>query len=215
MLLAFSLQQGFAQDLQFGIELTPFVSNTLNPALADITTDGGVGIGGKLVVDYPLSESAFISSGIELVSFSNTLGYNGVINATDTTGASISPFSEMKATFINIPIALKLKTSQFGLFTPFAMLGFEPGFSFGEKVDTEYPESVVEFGIRPINIPLSIAAGTEFQISETNAAYASLFYRYGFNNIIKDNYEIDGDKLKSDGNSINMTNFGLRIGFLF
>jgi len=207
------ISQAVFSQVKFGLEVTPFNINRLNTQLAGIDASSGTTIGAKLVVDNPISESAFISTGIEIMSFKSDLAYSTSLTDTNEVGNI-----EFKSSYIVIPISLKLKMTQYGLFTPFAQVGFEPGFSFGEKITATgftTGDDAPEFGVRAINIPFSLAAGTEYQLSDRNAVYASLFYKIGLTNVIKDNYVLDNGEFKGDSESITLNNFGLRIGILF
>lgn len=200
-------------QIRFGLEVTPLNVNSLSTQLAGIETNNGTTLGAKLVVDNPISESAYISTGIELMSFKSDLSY-----ATSLTDSTTVGNVELKSSYIVIPISLKLKMTQYGLFTPFAQVGFEPGFSFNEKITaTGFATGDVapEFGVRAVNIPFSLAAGTEYQLSDRNAVYASIFYKLGLTNNVKDNYVLENAEYKGDGERISMNNFGLRIGILF
>jgi len=203
-----------ADELRFGLEFSPVYVNSLVATLDGLNTSGSSGVGFKLVIDKAFADAASFSTGIEFATFSGELSYPSTA-FTDSTGTAVGGKLTAKARYINIPLSLKLKTDAFGAFTPFAMLGVEPGISFGEDLSREgIDESTAEFELRALNLPLSVAAGTEFAISASNAAYASLFYRYGFTNNIQDKYLIDG-KIDGDGERISMNNFGLRIGILF
>jgi len=200
-------------QIRFGLEVTPFNINSLNPQLSGIEAKNGTTLGAKLVVDNPISESAYISTGIELMSFKSELTYASSLTDSTTVGNL-----ELKSSYIVIPITLKLKMTQYGLFTPFAQVGFEPGFSFGENITAAgflEGDNAPEFGVRAINIPFSLAAGTEYQLSDRNAVYASVFYKLGLTNNIKDKYVLENGKYEGDGERISMSNFGLRIGILF
>lgn len=204
-----------ADELRFGLEFSPVYVNTLVGTLDGLNTEGSSGVGFKLVIDKSFTESASFSTGIEFATFSGEVSYPTTV-FTDSTGASFGGKLSAKAKYINIPLALKLRTDAFGAFTPFAMLGVEPGISFGEDLSrASIPDSAAEFELRALNFPLSVAAGTEYSFSASNAAYASIFYRYGFTNNIQDKYVADGGNLKGDSEKISMNNFGLRIGILF
>jgi len=204
-----------ADDLRFGLEVSPVYVNTLVPTLDGLNTSGSSGIGFKLVIDKSFTESASFSTGIEFATFSGELSYP-TTTFTDSTGTTFGGKLEAKGKYINIPLSLKLKTDAFGGFTPFAMLGVEPGISFGEDLTRpSIPESSAVFELRALNFPLSVAAGTEYAFSASNSVYASLFYRYGFTNAIQDKYVVKDAELKGDSEKIGLNNFGLRIGILF
>lgn len=204
-----------ADDLRFGLEISPVYVNSLTGTLDGLNTSGSSGIGFKLVIDKSFTDAASISTGIEFATFSGEVSYPSTF-FTDSTGTNIGGNVEVKGKFVNIPLALKFKTDAFGAFTPFAMLGVEPGVSFGEDITRSgITEDLAEIELRAINFPLSVALGTEYAFSASNAVYASLFYRYGFTNTIQDKYIVDGDKLKGDGEKISLNNYGLRIGILF
>jgi len=204
-----------AEDLRFGLEISPVYVNSLVGTLDDLNTTGGSGIGFKLVIDKSFTDAASISTGIEFATFAGEISYPSTFFV-DSTGANIGGNVEVKGKFVNIPLALKFRTDAFGAFTPFAMLGIEPGISFGEDITrTAITEEMNEVKLQALNLPLSVALGTEYSFSASNAVYASLFYRYGFTNAIQDKYVEDGAKLKGDGEKISLNNYGLRIGILF
>lgn len=204
-----------ADELRFGLEVSPVYVNSLVATLDGLETSGSSGIGVKLVIDKSFTAAASISTGIEFATFKGNLAYPAT-TFTDSTGTKVGGSIEAKGRFINIPVSLKFKTDAFGAFTPFAMIGVEPGIAFGDDINRNGLEAdIAEFELRAFNLPLSVSAGTEYAISASNAAYASIFYRYGFTNTIQDKYVVDGSKLDGDKEKISLNNYGLRIGILF
>ena len=200
-------QEDTSPKVRFGLEFTPININNLVATLDALNADAAAGVAGKLVIERPFSDAAYLSTGIEVATFKADLSYPAGVADTSVTNI------EAKTTLINIPISLKLRTSQFGLFTPFGQIGFEPGFGinndFQNTVDDKIEASFIT------NFPISLALGTEFHISDRNAAYASFFYKNGFTNFINDKYTQTDGSFEGDGEKISLNNLGLRIGFLF
>jgi len=204
----------FGQN-RFAIELSSF-SNNLNIERDLISKENALGFGGKLVIEKPLNsekeeyKAAFLSTGIEFANFRSKLIYDQSIINSDTINSDLE--IDAKSLMITIPVTLKLRTNQFGLFTPFAQLGIEPTIFLNTDLDglQVLPEETFDIQKIPLNIPLLISAGAEVSLTEQNSAYASLFYRIGLTNILQDKFDDEGDS-----QAIRLNNLGVRVGYLF
>lgn len=162
--------------------------NSLNSNVSGVDYKGKMGGRYGVVVDYFFAPRYAFSTGI-------TMQHGG--GKIDGLPDSLA----LKLAYLQIPLNLKLRTSDFGQFIPFFQLGVSPAFAVTKKVGDTKAEDV-----NSLNVLLNVGAGTEFKISESTNAFASLFYDYGFLNLAKD--APNDFKLKK-------STFGLTVGVFF
>jgi len=209
----------FSQN-RFALELSLF-NNSLQVENELIEPGNALGVGGKIVVEKPLNnqdgeyKAAFFSTGLEFATFKSSLGYPGSLLDIDSTNSNLTV--DASALFITVPITLKLRTTQYNLFTPYAQLGFEPSIILNSDLDGLQNVSEEDFDITkiPLQLPILISIGTELHLTKENAAYAGLFYKIGFTNLFADKYLKEGGSLEGDKQTIRLNNFGLRVGYMF
>jgi hypothetical protein len=128
----------------------------------------------------------------------------------------------LKYQYIQIPLALKLRTDRFAndKIAVYGNFGGSNNFRIASKADVkiggitiaenENINKTTSFGTydvksRVYDFSLLAGGGIEYFISENTSIIAGFFYNHGFTNIIKDNAN----------NKISLSNFGLRAGVMF
>lgn len=182
-----------AQDIRLGLSVTPGISWMKYDDGAG-NTDGynKIGVNYGLVVDLGFAERYALSTGI----FAEHGGAKAEI---ETPAGTIT--SNTKLTYVNIPLTLKLKTNQFGKFTPYGQIGFTPGIAVQRKVNDIEAKDTIKF----YNVSLTANAGTEFEISGGTSAFAAFHIDNGLLDVGKDN----GDA------KVRKSFAGLRLGIFF
>jgi hypothetical protein len=231
----------FAQDLHFGMQLSPSWSSmtTDNNHLSGSGSNLGLKLG--LIVENRFSQAYSVSSGINL--HFNTGGalladqrttnvwkdsYDNFDSpkpsATDTLNADVK--FRYNLGFVEIPIGLKLRTSESGdhlryFVEPLIALGFRNNASGTITGTAKFDQSGIKIGpeVGIFNMSWGLGAGGEYIISNNTALVVGLYYQSGFVGVLSDD---NGALLDSSGNrkaisTIRSTinSFTLRLGVMF
>lgn len=188
-----------------------------------------VGITYGLMADYNFTENYTIATGLQV----NSAG--GKINTENNKAADLGVLkSSFNYTlqYLEIPVALKLKTDPIHKFTFFGQVGLTLGFNISKKAtyelvqhrvakgDTTYKADAKEKitgsvgAIAPIVFQMNIGIGTQYAINKKMDAYVGFFFNNGFAPNITDPTKYNGLPSFTDGNT-RLNNFALRLGFYF
>lgn len=191
--------------LRIGLMLGPSFTK-FSIADSDVENGGSrVGFSYGLVFDYNFSDRYAISTGI--IGSPGGGSYTGPIAAAND--SVVTDEVKIRMRYLEIPIALKLRTNDFGKFTPYGQVGISPAFAINSRYDAK------DLGIenekandltKPLNVFLTVGAGTEYAIATNTRLFAGLYYNHGFMNV-NDNDQID-DKIGTG-------NFHIRLGVYF
>ena len=193
----------YAQKVKLGVRIAPSFE-WVNPGDEDMESDGtNLGIGYGLVVDYPIagSDNYFLSSGLFL---KHNSGGNVEYDYNDGVFQQNATY-KYSATYLSIPISLKLKTNEFGRFTYFCTLGIDNAFRIGVsakreigKNETKLSSSDAKDQYNFFREGLILGAGCEYMISGNTKAFASLNFNNGFTDVLGD-FDIAGQKHNKEG----------------
>ncbi|MCB9195960.1 MAG: outer membrane beta-barrel protein [Flavobacteriales bacterium] len=205
---------------------------------------GGVGLGYDwgLQLEFRLNKTLSFVSGLSLITNNMKINYTGATSA-DTVlfmlnkdeeflafgGDTSSVFSTMlnannnvywlknrsiRANYVNIPIALKMKTKEIGYLTYFGQFGANIGIRTGAKTNDDVQklsfntdtletanfygsnttingESItlekldVTSGVQAVRVGLKIGGGAEYNFSGTTSAYFEINYNQYFTNALR------------------------------
>jgi opacity protein-like surface antigen len=132
-----------------------------------------------------------------------------------------------KHQFLTVPLGLKMKAFDFDKFKIFAQTSVDLGILLSQKGNYEGVPStgiaikgenvkLAKLGYAkgvPVNLGWSVGIGTEYALSEKNAAYAAILYRNGFVDATSPQSNNSGLKF-ADGN-IRQNTIAIRIGYYF
>lgn len=188
------------QKFHFGLKVSPTLA-WLKPDTKGLKSDGPkLGFSYGIIGEYNFSENYAIASGVQVTYRGGTLKLDTVANST----------TKWNMQYVELPITIKMKTKEVNKFKYFGQFGFVPGVNIRSKYETE-KESDLEGkdNIRPVNLSMLIAIGTEYTISGSTTLLGSLEFNNGFVDAFKESNEI-----KTDFKVI--TNFfALNIGVMF
>ncbi len=202
--------------------------------------------GSKLGFTYGLMAEYYFARNYAVVTGLQVNSTGGKINVSRATpvGSNIDYVQkanfDYRLQFLEVPLALKLRTDDIGGFKFFGQLGISLGFNIGKKVDydvtyilgsdtTNTPRTAngdhVKLtgglgAIAPIMLAMNIGAGAEYPLSHKLTAYAGIFFNNGFTPDATDPDKYDTEKLGygkgtfQDGKT-RLNNFALRIGLFF
>ncbi len=234
---------------------------------------GGMGLGNHwgLQLEFKLNNTLSIISGLSLTSNNLKLNYNTASSA-DTVlyildkdeafvdfpsdsaeisstmmGATNNVYwlqnRKIKANYVNIPIALKMKTKEIGYITYFGQFGANIGIKTGAKTDDIVQKAVIDTtgaytfnsetielskldvskAVQPVRVGLKIGFGAEYNISGTTSIYAELNYNHYFTNALRkesnetylNKYDYADERFENVGAKVIPGSVSLTVGILF
>ena len=228
--------------LRFGAFVAPNiswmkpVSSTDDAGNYKVESNGGkVGFTYGLMVDYNFAPNYGLVSGLSINATGGKILTTAVNTAPDANKVVSSDF-DYKLQYLDIPIALKLRTDDIKKFRFFGQLGLTLGINIAKKADytVEYYDanSVKQTStgsnikltgsstnIAPVMFQMNIGAGGEFPLNNKLAAYFGIFFNNGFTPDATSPNEFDNGKLGylgsfNDG-KIRLNNLALRLGLFF
>jgi len=172
-----------------------------------------------LVVDNNFTDHYTFSTGIRFSSYGGKLEYEDSLSVVNVMQSGMMA-RDYRVNYLEIPLALKLKTNQMGYFTPFVYLGLNNGFRLSSYADDEFSVASTNDKISTegtdINditsfyrLSLEFGIGTEYDISQSFGAFAMLSFQNGLTN------SLTGDTSKGYKQSAMFKKFALTVGFLF
>ena len=211
------------KNFRFGLKVTPSV-NWYTPEGKLMSSNGaGVKFGGGLILEFRLAKVASLQTGLQIDSEGGKIKYNNggvaantstmsyyyniaddninTYNSSDTSAAWISGNThyqlnerQFKATYITIPLMLKLKTKEIGSFTYFGQFGFNTSFRWKatatDNVTVLSPsrigatETLTKVDITKdmnfLKASLAFGFGAEMNLSGTTSLLFGLNYDLGF-----------------------------------
>ncbi|MFY0252630.1 porin family protein [Chitinophaga sp. 30R24] len=202
----------FGSQVRLGFTLNPLVS-VLKPQELGVTRNSAkAGLDFGLMADFSLNERGTyaLASGFQVLLAGSKLKYDA--------GKGLSDYKpnpaeyNMKLTYIEIPLALKLKTQphdaigwwgQFGTYVDFPVSGRADIVSMNQTYDRVniLPQ------LNRINVGMLLGAGLEYPLGGNLTGLAGITYQNGFVDVTRNGKWNDG--------RVNMNSFALRLGIYF
>jgi hypothetical protein len=213
-----------AQDgkFRFGVYMAPGTS-WMKPFENNVKKDGSKGaFGYGIAADYQFHDRYAFTFGLQV----NHEG--GKVIITDSTEISTAGVTyklltdkkiQYKMQYLEIPLAIKLRTKDYNNLRIFGQVGGAIGVPISSKWDYQvsgpgYTASVSKTKnlneIIPVNLSMQLGVGAEYEIADKTNLYGGLFFTNGFTDVTKNK----GDSKLNDG-KISLSNLGLRIGVFF
>ena len=197
--MAFAQQQPAAvytpaQDFYFGLKATPtFYWGTIDDD--NLESDGArVGFTYGLMMDFHIDRSYFFATGVDISSRGFKAKYE-----------DYEYIQRLK--YIDIPVALKLKTKEMGYLTYYGMFGLLPGFLIGANQDVDSPIDSEDRTKRNnqsdfawFNAGILVGLGVEYNIGGSTYLTGGISYNNGFT----DTYEPEEGDMKITSNQISL-----------
>lgn len=207
-------QRNFPMEgrVRLGFKLDPAIV-MLKPQEAGVErNEARLGVSFGIMADFLLDESGryAIASGLQVSTAGSKLKYDA--------GKGLSDFNsqpaeyDLKISYVEIPLALKLKTDasngigfwgQFGTYLAFPVRGRADVVSLTEK----YEKENVLRNITPINMGMLIGAGIEYPLGDRLTGLVGLSFQNGFIDVTRNAKWNDG--------KVNMNSFALKLGMYF
>jgi len=189
----------YAQDqkFHFGLKITPSMA-WIKPDNKDIEREGyKLGFSYGVQTEFRIQENYAIASGVQVAYRGGKLKlvYDDSLNIPDAV-------VNYKLQYVEIPMALKMKTNEFNKIRYYGMFGLSPGFIIRAKYDTDDIDAKKDINV--FNVNMLIGAGLEYTISGSTALTGGIEFNNGFFDVF------DGKDAKGVSNYL-----GLNIGVLF
>jgi hypothetical protein len=227
-----------SKKFRFGVFVAPTMSwmrpttdKTDDNMYAPTNEGSKVGFTYGLMAEYNFQDNYAIVTGLQI----NMTG--GKINSkylgTETKNVVKNANFDYRLNYLEIPIALKLRTDPISGFRFFGQLGLTTGFNLAKKatynvdyygdVDKVLLNSKGEnekikgtLAIAPVMFTMNIGAGAEYPLNDKLAAYAGIFFNNGFapDATNPNKYALPYGQSFKDGNT-RLNNFALRLGLFF
>lgn len=202
-LILFLSLGAFAQEskgFQLGLQLSPNLS-WFKPGSDRLKSDGmKFGFSYGITGDFNIADNYAIATGITLMNSGGKINYP---DRWENVAAGGRTSADIRLKYIQIPLAIKLKTNQIGYMKYFGQFGFAAAFNYDAKSDKNfnYPKSSNSISKDNVDISseinffrasLVIGLGAEYNISGNTSIVFGISFDNGFMNVLsKDNYDKD------------------------
>lgn len=191
-MIAFSTIMVKAQDLRFGIYVSPVIS-WFNTGISEVRNEGArTGFNFSVTVENYFSSNKAITGGLSIINSS------GRLVSDDPTLFKFPNFTSVVAAgnpviyriqYLSIPVGIKLKTYEIGFLTYFTDLGLDPkivirGRADIPSIDIEGEKAMTE--IKRFNLGYHIIGGVDYSLNGTISVILGLGFENNFLDITKD-----------------------------
>ncbi len=218
------ISQDDSKSFILSLKFAPSI-DFLQPNTKDYKSDGALlkytyGLIGDINIGG--SGHYFLNIGLQFKNTGGKLRYDDrVIIGTNTIAEDVETSRRYKLNYVSIPLAFKLKTSQFGRMTYFGLFGIDNSIRVKAIADDEYKlQNSNTVNVKNINInkkvslfkeSIIIGAGAEYTISGNTKAYAGLVFYNGFTDVLTG---LNGKNTETKENALNKS-IELMIGISF
>jgi hypothetical protein len=192
LLILFTVNALFAQKFQFGLKFNPHLS-WLKSDNKDLASNKGVvfGFSYGLVVDYNFLEN------VGLNFEPSHVFYN--CNSTIKNDTMLGTL-KWKFQYIELPIALKMRTNQIGKMTYYGKIGLAPSINTSSKLN----DAKSSKGTNLFNIGMLIGAGVHYHLGGTTVLLMGVTFHNGFLRFHKDDAISEVAKNSKDTTVLNL-----------
>lgn len=191
-----------------------------SPSVNWMKTNNQVSYNSKLMLgyDFGISGDVFFSdnerysllTGLQIINTGGAISYR-TNTPFEFAGATLPSSTQIKyrLRYVEIPLALKLKTDQFRRVRYWGQLGLSAMVNISANGDTNdgtFRKSNINSEINLFNMAMNVGAGFDFDLGGNNSVTAGLIFQNGLIDVTTDNYFTD----KTIINSLK-----LRVGLIF
>jgi hypothetical protein len=199
----------------FGLKATPSLA-WLHTDTKGLSTNGSkFGFNYGLITEFNFADHYAFSTGLDITyrggKFKQTFPQ-------DATGHAYSFEATNTLEYVEIPLTLKLKTTEIGYMTYFLQFGVAPAINIrarqdlkttdqyqgGTPVSSDSSDIDIKKNINNFNLSMIIAGGIEYNLSGNTNLLAAITFNNGFLDVL------DANDLKANSNYL-----GLMVGVLF
>jgi hypothetical protein len=210
-----------AQDFRFGLTASPVIS-WFSVNGTDVKSEGPkLGFQYGLIFEPTIGEVEryAVSTGLIINMAGGFLsGDSTFFDNIDSVEQTITFNSSYRVQYIEIPVAIKLRTNEINYMSYYGSFGLTPGINIKARYDKEDSNGnnlVEDVDIRSkgeaekyklLNLSLTLGLGAEYGITETTTLTGGIVFQNGFMNVLESSMTEE---------TIQMKQFVLRIGVLF
>jgi hypothetical protein len=228
-----------SKKLRFGAYIAPTLSwmrpttSKSNDGVFAATNEGSkLGFTYGLMAEYHFADNYALATGLQINMTGGKIRSERVNgNTTEAAQVNTAMFN-YNLNYLEIPVALKMRTDLISGFRFFGQLGLTTGFNIAKKATYEVHYTDREgkpmisagekekvkgtLAIAPVMFQMNIGAGAEYPLNEKLCAYAGIFFNNGFapDATNPNKYDMPYKLSFKDGNT-RLNNFALRLGIFF
>lgn len=192
-LLIFSLNS-FSQKINLGLKFSPHISWIKSDFANTISNDGaGVNFSYGLLIDYNLTDNYALNFDIDYATIKFTTSH---IDSAKTI------ISKWKQQYVNVPVAIKMKTNEIGNFKIFGKIGISPMINTSARLNNQSNTDQINF----FNAQFFIGSGVHYYILGNTALLGGITYHNGLLRVNR--------KKSSIFPEIDLTNINLKTNYL-
>lgn len=133
-----------------------------------------------------------VTTGFLLTHTGGELNYHNA-NSFEFAGETINPESSIcyRLKYLEVPLAVKLKTSQFRRWTFWGQFGLSGFVNIGAKADTNdgvLDKTDIQDEIRRFNLSMNLGTGADFDLGSDNALSFGVILKDGLTDMTKDHF---------------------------
>lgn len=200
--------------MHFGLKASPSLAWIMTDTKGISGNGTKFGFGYGLMTEFNFSSHYAFATGVDVNYRGGNLKLENDLN--DSTKSTVE--AKYTIQYVELPLTLKLKTTEIGYFTYYLQFGISPGINIRAKADTKTTTQVgtheatvvedndedVKDGINNFNLSMIISGGLEYTLSGSTVLLTGITFNNGFLDIF------DGDAVKANSNFL-----ALNIGILF
>lgn len=170
------------KPVSMGITFSPNVSWLRYGDSDDYRGTAGLGFAYGLLTDFSMSENYYFSTGLLINSLRTESTFDGIIGG----DARVLRKSQHRLQYVEIPVAVKLKSTQRYHRSYYGKFGFTPGvkISARERVNDAQKRQTID-GANTFRLALQIGGGVEWQLDHNLHLMTGLTFNNGFTRTMK------------------------------
>ncbi len=198
---------GYTQEkpFKFGFKVAPNIGWMKPDSKGYHNEKTNVGFSWGFLAEFHLMENYAITTGFSVVYLNSTLKYphtKTIYTDTDTLNINGSLHRKYNLKYIEVPLALKMKTKEFGKVRFYGQIGLSTGFLIGAKAKDSFvsPETGeinsdndIKDEVKSVREALILGIGMEYSLGGSTALTFGINFDNGFTDVLKDQNTIDPD----------------------
>ncbi len=189
---------GGYDKFRFGLHFSPNLGWT-NPSNQGMTKNGNrFGFAYGLMAEFGLSPRYAIFTGVNVIKINTSTNYNF-----PTAAGSF----DINQQYVEIPLALKLKTNEIGYFTYFGKFGLSNAYNIKSRREDLDVDRSFDSETQPLRFALLVGLGLEYSLSGSTRLVTGIDFNNGFSGMYtkKAGSDASGNKYKAINNCVALT----------
>ncbi len=186
------------RKIRIGFKADPTIT-WLGPKESFVTKDGSkFGFSYGFVLDFIIDPNYAIATGLQIAHVGGKIKTKNDIGLFEEGLSPQENTYNLNLQYVEIPVALKLKTNPINNLTYWGQFGTYLGINIGARLNgsvdgkTEFKKEKVTSDIQPINAGLLLGAGVEYPLNDKTTLSVGLGFQNGFVDVTKNSKWNDG-----------------------